>query len=95
MSSIRVIAFVFFFVSIFGKIICKKIFNPLTIMCGIWSVILFLSSFCLFNLRQARIESYMALALGVICFSFGFVTNFFVKAVVLAALASTVPRRQR
>lgn len=90
MSSIRVIAFVFFFVSIFGKIICKKIFNPLTIMCGIWSVILFLSSFCLFNLRQARIESYMALALGVICFSFGFVTNFFVKKKYRVSLESAV-----
>lgn len=79
LTLIQAFAGAFLFVSILAIRVCRKVFNPLTIMCGLWSVIFFLSSLCLFDLRQARIESYIALILGVASFSWGFFVNFFTK----------------
>ena len=79
MGVIRVISFGFLLVSVLAVRFCKKFFNPLTIMCGLWSIILFLSSLCLFNLLQADIGTYVAFILGISSFSIGFSIRFFKK----------------
>lgn len=76
---IRIISIGILVVSILAVRLCKKAFNPLTIMCVIWSIILFLSSLCLFNLRQADMETYLALVLGIVFFISGYLIGFFKK----------------
>lgn len=88
MVFIRLVAFSFLFVCLCSIKLCKKVFNPLTVMCGIWSVILFLSSFCLFDLTQASINSYLVLAVGVIFFSIGFFVRYYKRKSIKLILGS-------
>lgn len=80
MIIIQVLALIYLIFGIISIKLYHKFFNPVTIMCGIWSVILYLSSLCLFELCQASINSYFILALGVCFFMIGFTArNLFKK----------------
>lgn len=54
----------------------RKLFNPLTIFCGIWSVIFFLSSLQLYDIKQASSQTFCIMAVGVIFYSAGFIVDF-------------------
>lgn len=50
----------------------KKLFNPLTIFCFLWGIILFLSSLQLWGLGQATFTTYSWIILGVFMFALGY-----------------------
>lgn len=50
----------------------KKIFNPITVFCILWSAILGLSSLRLFNLRAASNETYIIMLMGIGSYIIGY-----------------------
>ena len=58
--------------AIFGMIICKRWFNPVTLFSALWCVIFFLASMELYNLNEAADSTYYNMLLGMITFSIGF-----------------------
>ena len=58
----------------------KRICNPITIICGLWSVIMFLSSLELFTLYHTSPTSYDCIFLVVISFVFGYHLIFLISA---------------
>lgn len=50
----------------------KKI-NALTIFSGLWGIIIFLSSICLYNLNKAKNSTYVLLTLGILSFGIGYI----------------------
>lgn len=77
MILIRIFAICFFIISMFAIKICHKVFNPLTVFCGIWTVIFSFSSLGLYDLKVATISTYLIMAMGIIFFSLGFLVNYY------------------
>ncbi|ARD94856.1 O-antigen polymerase [Lactococcus lactis] len=50
----------------------KNVFNPITIFCGLWAIIVFLSSLNLYTLNIASDETYSWILTGVISFTIGY-----------------------
>lgn len=64
-----IISFIF---AIFGIKTERKLFNPLTVFCGLWCLIIFLSSLHLYGLYEANNTTYFWIDLGVVSFVFGY-----------------------
>lgn len=65
------------FCAIWGIKFTSKLFNPLTVFCGIWFVIFFLSSLQLYDIKQASFKVFMIMMLGTISFVVGFVIDYY------------------
>lgn len=57
------------------KISNKKILNPLTLFCSLWTFILFLSSLRLYNITKPSDEAYILISIMEICFFIGYMIN--------------------
>ena len=60
-----------------GLRMTKKFLNPITVFCGLWFGIFFLSSMELYNLNPSSTHTYMCLFIGVLMFFLGFVANYY------------------
>ncbi len=58
----------------------KKIFNPVSVFCGIWAVITFLSNLQLFGLYETSENTYFLILIGIISYILGvFISTFGIK----------------
>ena len=57
----------------------KRLFNPVTLFCGLWGIIVFLSSLCLYNLYLSENKTYNLIFWGIVCFVVGY---YFYKLIV-------------
>ncbi len=71
----------------------KRICNPITIICGLWSVIMFLSSLELFTLYHTSPTSYDCIFLGVISFVFGYHLIFLISAGRIECIKFHIPKK--
>ena len=49
----------------------KKLYNPITLFCSIWAVVIFMASLHLYNMKQVSDTAYLLIFLGMMCFSAG------------------------
>lgn len=61
-----------FFITI-GLLYEKKKINALTIFSGLWGIIIFLSSICLYDLNPTEDTTYMILTVGILAFGMGYI----------------------
>ena len=66
---------------IYGLKKCKKLFNPISLFLGLWSIILFLSSMQLYDLKYSTEITYFRLLTGIVCFTLGFWLDYRLKII--------------
>ena len=59
------------FLSLLGWVRYKKIINPITLFCGLWTIILFAYSLHIFGLYYASDSVLWSIVIGTIMFYFG------------------------
>lgn len=67
-----------FFICVFCLRKNKNILNPGTVFCGLWSVILLLSSMKLYDLKDCSSATYIRLISGVMAFGVGYLFDFYI-----------------
>ncbi len=65
-------AILFLIISLVSIKTCKKIFNPVTVFCGLWTIIIFLSVLQLYDLKKSSYWTYFCIGIGVVFYIIGF-----------------------
>lgn len=65
-------AILFLIISLASIKMCKKLFNPVTVFCGLWTLIIFLSALQLYGLKKSSYWTYFCIGIGVIFYITGF-----------------------
>lgn len=76
---ILVLVILFLSFAFLGKLVFHNIINPITMMCGIWAIILFAYSFHAYELYYASDKSLLLIAIGVMMFFCGSVFMCLIK----------------
>lgn len=65
-------AIFFLLISLLNIKILKKLFNPVTMFCGLWAVIVFLSGLQLYDLKKSSYWTYICIWIGIFFYVVGF-----------------------
>lgn len=49
----------------------KRLYNPVTLFCGIWALVILFAALHLYGMKEASDYAYSIMTLGIVCFSFG------------------------
>ena len=49
----------------------KRLYNPITLFCGIWALVVFFAALHLYGMNEVSDEAYFIIILGIICFVLG------------------------
>lgn len=63
--------FVAVILAVFSYWFDKKIYNPITLFCGIWAFVVFMASLHLYGMVKVSDAAYVIILVGIICFSLG------------------------
>lgn len=76
---VYIVSILSFILALTARYIDKTFFNPVTLLCGMWGIIVFLSKLQLYKLNSTSNEIYFIILVGLLSFYFGYYFLRFVK----------------